>query len=89
MGAPLGNENNRKGRIWQSAIHQALEKRGAGDRMEALRAIADRLIDQAEAGDMAALKELGDRIDGRAAQALTVTGDDEGGPVRHLFEWAK
>lgn len=50
--------------------------------MAALRQIAERLIEQAEAGDMAALKELGDRVDGKAAQAMILNGDEDGGPVR-------
>lgn len=33
--------------------------------------IADRLVTMAEAGDMQAIKELGDRLDGKPAQAIT------------------
>ena len=36
-----------------------------------------------------AAEVLLDRGWGKPPQSLTMTGDDEGGPVRHLFEWAK
>lgn len=85
MPAPIGSTNRHDGRIWRSAINQALEKRGAGDRMAALREIADKLIEQAQAGDMAALKELGDRVDGKPAQAVGQDPDAE--PFRHVFQW--
>jgi hypothetical protein len=83
MAAPYGNDNFHQGRIWRAAINQALEKRGRGDRMEALRAVAEKLIDAAEAGDISALRELGDRLDGKAAQAIT--GAD-GGALRMILD---
>jgi hypothetical protein len=85
MAAPYGNKNFQDGRVWRSAINQALEKRGAGDRMAALRAIADKLLDQAEAGDMAALKELGDRVDGKPAQSVDI-GNADGKPFLQAIE---
>lgn len=36
-----------------------------------LRALAEKIIDKALEGDVAALKEIGDRMDGKPAQALT------------------
>lgn len=48
----------------------AAEKNGRG-----LRAIAKKLIEAAEEGKMDAIKELGDRIDGKVPQA--VVGDEE------------
>jgi hypothetical protein len=41
------------------------------------------LLDLVATGDLAAQKEFGDRMDGKPAQAVTVAGDDEGGPIRH------
>lgn len=40
-----------------------------------LRAAAEQLLDQAAAGEQWAIKELADRLDGKAAQAIT--GDSE------------
>ena len=74
MGAPKGNQYAAKERVWCSAIDQALEKRGKKlGRMGALMELADKLLDNAMAGDMAALKELGDRMDGKPQQTLDAT----------------
>ena len=79
-GAPAGNQNSSKSnRLWGETIRRAvLQADGAK-----LRAIADALIDKAADGDIAAIKELGDRIDGKATQALAVSGDGEGSPIQN------
>lgn len=58
--------------MWHGAIMRALEKRGAGDRLVALDALASKLLDACGNGDLAALKEFGDRLDGKPAQSLSV-----------------
>lgn len=75
MGAPIGNKNAVKPRLWYSAIMRALEKRGAGDRMKALDELAEKLLGAVASGDMQAIKELGDRLDGKPAQ--TILGDPD------------
>ena len=77
-GAPLGNQNGVKAKRWSAAIDAALANRCKGDGVKALEALAEKLLEQAEAGDISALKELGDRIEGKPAQAIT--GGD-GGPL--------
>lgn len=81
MGAPVGNQNAAKAKVWSAAIHRALEKRGKA-KADALEALAEKLLTKCDEGDMAALKELGDRLDGKPVQALT-GGDGEPlfGPV--------
>ena len=74
-GAPLGNNNPFKGKLWRAAINNALEIRGRGARMDALVKIADKLISLAHLGSMPAIRELGDRLDGKPAQMLV--GDPE------------
>jgi hypothetical protein len=81
MGAPAGNQNAAKAKVWHAAIMRALDKRGAGDRVKALDELAGKLLDLVATGDLAALKEFGDRLDGKPAQAVAVSGDGEGGPV--------
>jgi hypothetical protein len=81
MGAPLGNQNASKGRMWHAAIVRALEKRGGGDRVVALDELAELLLKNVATGDMQALKELGDRLDGKPAQAIEASGPD-GGPIQ-------
>ena len=53
------------------AIKEAIE----GTDKTKLRAVADALVDKAMAGDVQAIKEVADRIDGKVPQALV--GDDE------------
>lgn len=79
MGAPIGNQNASKGKIWHAAIMRALEKRGAGDKLKALDELAAKLLENVATGDMQALKEFGDRLDGKPAQAIT--GADGGNLV--------
>lgn len=70
VGAPAGNQNAAKGRIWKAAIQRALSKRARCDQVEALDALAEKLLTLAEQGDLGALKELGDRLEGKAVQAV-------------------
>lgn len=76
-GAPEGNTNSSKNnRLWGDTIRRAI----AQSDPEKLRRIADALLAKAEEGDLGAIKELGDRLDGKAAQSVALTGA-EGGPV--------
>lgn len=85
-GAPVGNQNAAKAKVWHAAIMRALDKRGAGDRLKALDELAGKLLDLVATGDLAALKEFGDRMDGKPAQSVTVAGDEDGGPIKTLNE---
>ena len=70
MGAPAGNQNALKAKMWSAAIHRALEKRGAGDKLKALDELAEKLLANCDQGDLSALRELGDRIEGKPAQGI-------------------
>ena len=48
----------------------------AEDNPRKLRKIAEALFDQAAGGDVAAIKEMGDRLDGKVAQAV-IGGDND------------
>lgn len=74
MAAPQGNQNAAKAKVWSAAIQRALDKRGVS-RIEALDALAEKLLGKCDEGDLGALKELGDRLDGKPAQAVTLGGD--------------
>lgn len=81
-GAPLGNQNARKAKVWEQAIKRALARRNPERSVDrGLDDLADKLVAAAEVGDSWAIKEIGDRIDGKAAQAVAVTGED-GGPIQ-------
>ena len=73
MAAPKGNNNASKAKVWSAAIDRAVEKRYGKDRVEALSMLADKLLENCEEGDMAALKELGDRLEGKAVQSTEMT----------------
>jgi hypothetical protein len=53
------------------AIKEAVE----GSDKTKLRAVADALVDKAMSGDVAAIKEVADRLDGKVPQAIS--GDEE------------
>ena len=71
MGAPKGNNNAAKGKLWSDAIRMELAK----DKQR-IRKLARALLDKAESGDVPALKELGDRIEGKVNQPIS--GPDDG-----------
>jgi len=69
-GGQPGNNNAEKGRKWRDAINKAI----ARDK-QALERVAKALILKAEEGDIPAIKELGDRIDGKVSQELEHSGE--------------
>lgn len=80
MAAPIGNQNAAKAKVWSAAIQRALDRRQPADqRIKAIDELADKLLDACYGGDLAALKELGDRLQGKPAQAII--GGDEGDPA--------
>lgn len=86
-GAQPGNSNATKGRPWADAIRRALARREQTGNGGDLNALADRLIDACLEGELPALKELGDRLDGKPAQAIV--GDAEAGPVAMTVTWIR
>lgn len=67
-GAPLGNNNGGKGKPWTAAIERALKQRTLVARKEALDELAEKLLSACDDKDMTALKELGDRLEGKPKQ---------------------
>jgi hypothetical protein len=84
-GAPPGNTNQSKGKPWADAIKRALARRADGD-FQDINKLADTLLNKAAEGDLGALKELGDRLDGKPAQ--TIAGDPDA-PQNMVISWAK
>lgn len=72
-GAPPGNQNAANGKKWQAAIVRALEARSRIAQKEALDLLAEKLLARCEEADIQALKELGDRLDGKPSQEMDVT----------------
>lgn len=91
-GAQPGNTNAANGKEWKEAIRYALAKKGAdedGDvhaHIRGLRKVAMKFVEAAENGDAWAMKELGDRWDGKPAQAVELSGPD-GEPLVALLNY--
>jgi hypothetical protein len=66
---PFGNQNARKGKSWLDALRLEI----AIDDGARLQKAACQLLNKAAEGDLAAIKELADRLDGKAIQANTLT----------------
>lgn len=79
MGAPVGNQNAKKVKPFADAINRAI----AQDDGKRLREIAEKLLTMAADGEIAAIKELADRTDGKAIQAIAGDPDQ---PIHHRIE---
>lgn len=80
MSAPKGNQFARKAKIWEQAIKRAIARRANGEIEHGLDELADKLVTLVAQGDLPALKELGDRLDGKPAQAI-IGGSDDDPPI--------
>ncbi len=74
-GNPLGRP---KAKPFRDALNMAIAE--AGEDFKALRKVATALLDKASAGDVQAIKEVADRMDGKVPQAIV--GDNDEPPVR-------
>lgn len=86
MAAAIGNQYAAKAKRWSDAIDRALEKRSRVEGVQALDELAEKLLALADQGDLGALKELGDRIEGKPAQIVAGTGEQ--GQHVHRVEFA-
>lgn len=71
MGAPTGNSNAKKGKLWFDALRKECVQR------DALAEIAKVLVDKAIAGEPWAIAEVANRFDGKPAQSVELTGDPD------------
>ena len=80
MANPRGQQRDKP---FRDALRMEITE--AGEDHRALRRIASALIDKAARGDVNAIKEIGDRLDGKVPQA--VGGSDELGPIENVVTW--
>lgn len=82
-----GVSGNASGRPKDKPFRDALrmELAAVGDDGKALRDIAKALIASATAGDLQAIREVADRLDGKPAQESTITVDDK----RDATDWTR
>jgi hypothetical protein len=70
-GAPLGNQNAARQRMFYDKLRLVLTQEP-----HRLRQIAEQLVKKAEEGEPWAIKELIDRVDGKAHQAVALENSD-------------
>lgn len=68
----MGNDNARKGKLFYGELRKTLVQNDALK----LRAIAEKLVNAAQNGEPWAVKEIMDRIDGKALQATSIENPD-------------
>lgn len=81
MAAPKGNNFAGKSKQWTMAIERALLKR-KGSIVEAMDDLAEKLLAKCDEADMGALRELGDRLEGKPGMTVDLGSDPER-PVLH------
>lgn len=86
MAAPVGNSNAAKGKAWADAVKRAIRTKYGKEWEQSLEELAAKLVEAADQGDLQALKEVGDRIDGKPKQQIEASGEG-GGPL--LLTWQK
>ena len=70
--AAIGNKNSSKeNRVWGKVV----KKLAVQEDFKRIHKVAEALFAKAEEGDIAAIKELGDRLDGKASQEITGDSD--------------
>lgn len=74
-GAPVGNQNAAKGKMFEGALKRALARNDGS-----LNKIADELVAKACTGEQWAVQMVADRLDGKAKQQIEATGA-EGTPL--------
>jgi hypothetical protein len=70
VGAPLGNENAKKGKLFYDQLRKVLVQ---NDQFK-LRRVTEKLVDAAIEGEPWAIKEVIDRIDGKAIAIQEIQG---------------
>lgn len=77
MAAPINNRGGRKDKLWRDALTVAVNRQDLDtmDKRTMLARIAEKCVNAALEGDIQAMKEIGDRLDGKPLQQTEVTAD--------------
>ena len=75
MAAPVGNQNARKAKVWEQALKRALARVSNESVDAGLDLVADKVVAAAISGDMVAIKEVAERMDGKAVATTELTAD--------------
>ena len=71
-GSKDGINNKHKNKPWRDALDRAIKQSDG----KALRKAAESLLSEAAAGNVQAIKELGDRVDGKVIQGIDANVDE-------------
>jgi phage I-like protein len=76
LGGQPGNRNaKRENRMFSDSLRKSIAQ--ANNSPDKLRKITDKLVKDAGDGNLMAIKEVADRLDGKAHQSVEVSGDAE------------
>jgi hypothetical protein len=85
MPAPQTNSGYKSEKSWRDAILRAVNRRSNGKGSpKRLEMIADKCATEAMNGESWAIREIGDRLDGKPAQAIAIKGDPDSPVIFHL-----
>lgn len=77
-GAPLGNQNAARAKLCREALRKELARKGGGDFDKGLAMVCKKVVSLACDGEQWAVQELMNRLDGRVAQGVELTGANGG-----------
>ena len=85
-----GQSGNPGGRgtekLWRDAVLKAVRERDGKKGPQLIEKAAIALVSAAASGDVGALKELGDRLDGKPHQSTTIAGDPDNPLIHEVRE---
>jgi hypothetical protein len=70
MAGVKGKSGPKQEKPWKEALNISVSDIDPVTKFKKLRCIAEKTVELAMAGDMAAIKEIGDRLDGKAPQDI-------------------
>jgi len=63
-------------KLWRDALMRAVHRLNRDGTTKRLEALADKCVEMALAGNIEAMKEIGNRLDGRAPQAVSGVAEE-------------
>lgn len=82
-GAPLGNHNAARGKVWRDTLRRIALRNGS------VEDIAKALIKMAKKGNVNAIREFGDRFEGKVPQAIEGVDGKDLLPVQDSYDTAR
>jgi len=82
-----GKQGHKFDKLWRDALMVAVKREAAnleGKPTRKLTLLAEKTVEMGLEGDMTAIKEIGDRLDGKPVQGISST-DPEGKPANFIM----